>query len=406
MSVFININPRYLADKIHSAGSRVIYVSPGLDEVIASALINISNKIGIDNVSVLLDVSESVLRYGYGNIDGITLLKENNIPIKGAGGTRIGALICDNEGVIFTPIPLLIEAGKKDSSQPNAIQATHEQIKDIIRAITPREEHQDKQGSNPIPEIGAIEVSHQQIEKVNTSINENPPQKFDVARRVQVFSTAIEFVEMKLKGCEIQRHTVSIPTDLLVGKADSTTKKQLRAGFNIIEKGSSLSGDSIRNKLNELKKSYTKSIPKYGSILLKSKKDKFNKAIKNLNNDIAEFQKEVEKKLESEIEKARDRLMKMLTPAVKDNPPEDLSGQIQGDKPTNEQVEKYLKLKLDDIFPSASDITKAMSLSCIIKAVTYETISNEKFQENIKEAYPLINWNEMFEEYDAARESE
>ncbi|MEA1966808.1 MAG: hypothetical protein U9N77_01095 [Thermodesulfobacteriota bacterium] len=76
MSVFINITPRYLADKIHSAGSRVIYVSPGLNEVIASALINISKSIGVDKVSVLLDVSESVLCYGYGNIDGITLLKE------------------------------------------------------------------------------------------------------------------------------------------------------------------------------------------------------------------------------------------------------------------------------------------------------------------------------------------
>ena len=112
MPVFININSRYLADKIHSSGERVIYVSPGIDEVIASALINVSKKIGVDKVAVLLDVSESVLRYGYGNIDGITLLKENDIPIKNAGGTRIGALICDNEGVIFTPTPLLIEAGK------------------------------------------------------------------------------------------------------------------------------------------------------------------------------------------------------------------------------------------------------------------------------------------------------
>ena len=406
MSVFININPRYLADKIHSAGSRVIYVSPGLDEVIASALINISKNIGVDKVSVLLDISESVLRYGYGNIDGVTLLKENNIPIKDAGGTRIGVLIFDNEGVIFTPTPLLIEAGKNDSTQPNAIQATSEQIKDIISALIPQEDYQEKQGLNPYPEIGVTQVSSQQIEKVHAEINENPPQKFDVARRVQVFSTAIEFVEMKLKGCEIQRRTVSIPTNLLVGNVDSVAKKQLKAGFNIIEKGSSLSGDSIRNKLNKLKKSYTKSIPKYGNILLKSKKGKFNEAVVELNKDIDEFQKEVEKSLEGEIKKARERLTKMLTPAVKENPPSELSGQIQEKNPTDEQVGKYLEIKLGGIFPSANDITKAMSLSCIIKAVTYETISNEKFQNNIKEAYPLINWDQMFEEYDAARESE
>lgn len=284
MSTFININQRYLAEKIRSAGSRVIYVSPGVDEVVASALINSSKNIGIENVSVLLDVSESVLRLGYGNIDGITLLEENNIPIRNARGARIGALIFDNEGVIFSPIPLLIEAGKTDLSQPNAIKATPEQIENILQAITPQEE------PDKYPEIGKAKVGHKQIEKINSSINENPPQKFDVARKVQVFSTAFEFVELKLKGCEIQRHTVSIPSDLLVGKVDPITKKRLRTGFSIIEKESSLSGDSIRSKFNEVKRSYIKSIPPYGNVLLKSNKAKFNKAIDELTKDIGEFQ--------------------------------------------------------------------------------------------------------------------
>jgi len=331
MSVFLNVNSKYLADVIHSAHSRVLYTSPGLDEVIASALINISKKIGVDNVTVLLDVSESVLRYGYGNIDGITLLKENGISIKESVGLRIGALICDDDGFIFTPTPLLIEAGKNDSTQPNAIKAAPKQVEDIIYAVIPPNELQNKTEQKPVPEIGKNRVSNEKIEKVNNSIKENPPQKFDVARRVQVFNTSIEFVEMKLKGCEIQRHTVSIPTDLLVGKADSTTKKQLRAGFNIIEKGSSLSGDSIRGKVNELKKSFTKPIPKYGSILLKSKKGKFNSAIEELKQDIIKFQEKVEEDLEIEIKKARDRLTKMLIPAVTENPPDDLSCQIQGE---------------------------------------------------------------------------
>lgn len=47
-----------------------------------------------------------------------------------------------------------------------------------------------------------------------------------------------------------------------------------------------------------------------------------------------------------------------------------------------------------------------MSLSCIFKAITYETISDKVFEDNVKKAYPLIKWNEMFEEYDAARVSE
>jgi hypothetical protein len=93
MSIFLNVNPKYLADVIHSAKTKVIYASPGLDEVIASAIINTAKKIGIENTTVLLDVSDCVMRYGYGNIEGVTLLEENKIPIKEAKGLRISTVI-------------------------------------------------------------------------------------------------------------------------------------------------------------------------------------------------------------------------------------------------------------------------------------------------------------------------
>jgi hypothetical protein len=349
MSVFLNINSSFLADKIHSANSKVIYASSGIDEVVASALINVSKKIGVESISVLLDVSENVMRYGYGNIEGVTLLNEYHIPIRDAEGLRIGALIYDDEGIIFTSTPLLIEAKKKRSTQPNAIKASPEQVQDIINALAPLDKDLNSPESNPAPEIGKVQTSVQQIKKVNNSIIDNPPQKFDVERSVQVYSTAIEFVELKLKGCEIQRHTVSIPVNLLIGKTDSITKKQLKAGFNIIEEGSSLSGDPIRNKLNELKKTYIKSIPIFGNVLLKRNKKEFDQHVEALKKDISEFKKQVEKELGDEIKKARDRLMKMLTPAITENPPDDLSLQIQGENPTSEQVEKYLKLNLDHI---------------------------------------------------------
>ena len=432
--VFKNINPKDIADAIISANLKVIYVSPGLDKVIARALIEKAAEIGQDNVTVLLDVAENVLRYGYGTIEGINMLKNNNISIKEATGVRIGALIHDNNGLIFSPIPLLIEAGRKELSQPNAMVATAEQVENIVDAITPTGTYeQDKntvdtvtlpgiseQNENTVdttalpdisenqkkPEIGTTKVSLSKIEDLQQAINENPPQKFDIARKVQVFSTAIEFVEIKLKGYEIQRRTVSIPTDLLVGKVDLETKRQLKAGFNIIEKGSTLSGDPIRNEVNELKRTFTKHIPKYGNVLLKSKKKQFNEAVSKLKKSINKFQEDVEKKLEEEIEKARDRLINMLIPAVTKNPTDDLLMQIQGDKATEDQVKQYLTIRLKSIFPSAKDVTTAISLDCIIKAITYETISNEEFQDHIKNAYPLINWDEMFEEYDAARESQ
>jgi ribosomal protein L19 len=198
---------------------------------------------------------------------------------------------------------------------------------------------------------------------------------------------------------------VQIPTELLVGDIDPATRKQLKAGFNIIEKSSSLSGDSIRDAVNKIRKDYTKPIQKYGSVLLKTNKQQFNAAITVLKTSIAEFQEQVKSNLEAEIQKAQTNLAKMLSPAIKAKPPTELKNQITNHPPTDEQVEKYLELKLTAIFPNAESIIKAMSVNCVFKAVTYETISHEDFQKQIQEAYPLINWGELFEEYSAAPEN-
>ncbi len=422
MSVFLNINSKFIADSILSAKSKVIYASPGLDETVASAIVEKINDIGSNKVKILLDVSENVFRYGYGTIEGLKILNKNGIPINDATGIRIGALVYDSDGVIFSPTPLLIEAGKHEQSMPNAMTATSGQVVDILSAISPEDtdnnsidtgninsgidstEVKSKRSSKP--EIGVEIVSEAQIEKASNAIDENPPQKFDVARKVQVFSSAIEFVEMELKGCEIQRHTVSIPSDLLVGNIDKATRKRLSAKYNIINKNSKLSGATVRNEVNEIKKTYTKSILKYGNVLLKTKKKEFDEAIVILKESIETFQKEVQNNLKDEISKTKSNLMEVLFPAVKTNPPKDLIGQIQGDEATDDQVKKYIDLRLAEIFPTAENIIKAMSFEYIIKAVSYETILDEEFQIRIKNAYPLINWDEMFEEYDAARESE
>jgi hypothetical protein len=403
LSIFLNINSKHIADVLHSAKSRVIYAAPALDEVVASALINTAKKIGFDRVTVLLDISENVFRCGYGNIDGVTLLKENNISIKEAIGIRIGVLVCDNDGLVFSQPPLLIEAGKENAEQPNAMRVTLGQINEIVSAIIPKELVEDNRKQEP--EIGKSKVSSVKIETLQKTLTDNPPQKFDIARKVQVFSTAIEFVELKLTGCEIQRHTVQIPTELLVGDVDLATTKQLKAGFNILEKSSLLSGDSIRDKVKKIRKDYTKSIPKYGNILLKSKKNKFNEALKELGASIKEFQAKVKSELDSEITQSQTKLAEMLIPAVKDKPPLELINQIQADSQTDEEVKMYIEDKLKGIFPTAESMIKAMSVDCIFKAITYETISNEDFQKQIKVVYRYINWDKMFEEYSAAPES-
>jgi len=422
-----------MADLIRTSETSVIYAAPGLDEIIAKAIFESAEKIGVDSVSVLIDTDEKPYRLGYGTIEGINLLRNHKIPIRHAPNLRIGCLVCDDSGWIFSPTPLLIEAGSDDDLEPNAISVSTAQIEQLIQSINPvldvgderiEPEHDDNNDSEKqqeslfkeqddakeddfikkslTPEIGQQIVTEDKLEKVKNALDENPPQKFDIARRVQVFESYIEFVEISLLGCEIHRHTAPIPSKLLVGGADDQTVKQLKAAFQIIEKSSKISNDKLRKKVNQLRKDYTRSITKYGNVILKAKKKEFQKKVEHIQTDLEKYQEEVIKSLGEEIEKSKKRLIDALLPAIKDKPPQELLGQIPAEKPTDEQAKQFLTYEIEKFFPEPEKLIKEMTIDCIFKAVTYETISNEDFQKKIRKAFRYVDWSKPFEEYEAS----
>jgi hypothetical protein len=134
---FISLTSDRIAEKIMAAKDCVIFVAPGLDEIIANAIVHSSNAIGVDNVTICVDLDEKPCRLGYGTIEAVACIKECNIQVRHADNIRIGVLVCDDKGWIFTPTPLLIEAGSKNDYEPNAIRASDTQIKKLIQSINP-----------------------------------------------------------------------------------------------------------------------------------------------------------------------------------------------------------------------------------------------------------------------------
>ena len=42
-----------------------------------------------------------------------------------------------------------------------------------------------------------------------------------------------------------------------------------------------------------------------------------------------------------------------------------------------------------------------MKLECVLKGVTYETLSNVDFQNRVRAAFPYENWDKPFREFEA-----
>ena len=96
-------------------------------------------------------------------------------------------------------------------------------------------------------------------------------------------------------------------------------------------------------------------------------------------------------------------LVEHFLPLAVERPPDALLGQLSG-PPTEDQVRAWLDVELDAVFPQAADLAGGMELEVQFRDVTYETLNEEGFREARKKAYPHVDWDRPYEQFQAARE--
>ena len=134
-----------LCRQIASARERLTIVSPGLSRKVAAALASrIAEDGGPRELAVVVDVDPEVCRLGYGDIEAVDILRSalgtRGLPLQIQKGIRIGIVVADQEALVYTPTPRLIEAGSTSEDKPNAIRIAGEAAADIARACGVGEE--------------------------------------------------------------------------------------------------------------------------------------------------------------------------------------------------------------------------------------------------------------------------
>jgi hypothetical protein len=85
------------------------------------------------------------------------------------------------------------------------------------------------------------------------------------------------------------------------------------------------------------------------------------------------------------------------------SPPDSLMGRIVGE-PDEKIVEKWIERELERVFPKADKIVSEMKIEKTFKDVTYETLNQSEFIESIKNRFPDIEWEEIYDEFKAVGE--
>lgn len=434
MSTFTVVNEETLAAAVDRCSERLVYIAPGITEKIVAAMALAMQRTQPPSLTVIIDADPEVCRLGYGTVEGLKALQAlaagQMLPIRYQPGLRLGVLIADSEIAVYSPTPLLIEAGSDRVDQPNAITlGTSNPLDRVLKACAAEGESGPDMTLPSEAEVGTMAATPELLQESLKELERLPPKPFDVARTERVYNTKLQYVDFEVTGYKLTARRVQIPTDLLVG-TDKTLEARLRNSFSLLEGKDSLvvqiadadpdSGEPRLDKEGkpmmvsyseltieeERKKIYTDfltPVPGHGQLISKMRRGAFDTRVAWFKSRVAAYTVAVKQQLDQAVEASVKELTKALLPGVMQRPPARLMKHSMSLVPTEDDYRAAVETELSQAF-NLGDRFFQPTVRVIFKDLTYETITDEKFVAQLKKLFPGLGQQGFFEEHDSAPE--
>jgi hypothetical protein len=434
LSTFTVVNENTLAAAISECKERLVYIAPGVTEWIVDAIGFVMKRDRPPAITLIIDADPEVCRLGYGTVDGLKALQalaaEQMLPIRYQPGLRVGVLVADDQISVYSPTPLLIEAGADRSDQPNAITLDASNPLDrVLKACAAEGESSPGSVLPSEAEVGAEAATPELLKASLKDLERLPPKPFNVARTERVYNTKLQYVDFEVTGYKLTSRRVQIPTDLLVG-TDKTLEARLRNSFSLLEGKESLvvliedSDPNTGNKLiddkgrivltpyseqaieDERKQIYTDFLtpmPGHGQLISKVRRKAFDARVEWFKSRVAAYTVAVKQQLDQAVAESVRELTQALLPGVMQRPPARLLKYSMSFDPKESDYRAALEAELSQAFNLGDRFFQPV-VKVIFKDLTYETITDPKFVAQLNKSFPGLAQHGFFEEHDSAPE--
>jgi hypothetical protein len=217
MQVFRSVQDKDLVRSIRSAATRVVFVAPGVSDVVTKALVACIEGRKLAQIMIVLDADEETCRLGYCDAPSLKTLcdaaSKHGNTVRRQAGLRIGLLMTDDEVLVWTPTPLMFEA-PRGVEEPNGLMLTAQTLKALPEALGV-----DPHQSSDKAEIGTAILEPEEVAAVVAAIKSAPPAPFDLSRLSRVFSARFQFIETVLRGAELTKREMRL--DSLIVNSDA-----------------------------------------------------------------------------------------------------------------------------------------------------------------------------------------
>lgn len=195
---------------IQSARTRLALIAPAITTPVARALAARMADYPALSLTVVLDADAEVYRMGYGDPEALKIIREASnktmFPLSEQPGVRIGVVISDGRTMIYAPVSRNVEAGSTTDEKPNAVMLDGAATENLAAATGACEGE---------TEVGLTGMMPERVAQMQADLTANPPKPFDLTRKLRVFTSAVEFVELKVSNYKLSKRRVSLPQEFV-----------------------------------------------------------------------------------------------------------------------------------------------------------------------------------------------
>ncbi len=254
----------------------------------------------------------------------------------------------------------------------------------------------DNSDNAPKPEVGDKALEPAKVQEMQSNLKANPPRPFDITRKLNVFSSRVQYVEFSASNYRLTTRQIRLPPEF-VDFADDDLKNRItsriRAPFDGIGKldivldhhgeQETLRVDDawLKKERKRIEDEYTFQINNFGRVILYSDRESFDKAVERFRVIVEKYQTILNKtlsKLQAEFKK---RIVDEFLPRWKRNPPKHF--ERWGIEPTPENICLELDRFAQEVFADAISFDPPV-VKIMYKNVALENLLDSGFLDVLK----------------------
>jgi hypothetical protein len=380
---------------ITSAESLLVVIAPALSRAVADALAARSDQLENLDIRVIVDADAEVYRLGFGEREALEVIRDaaarNLLDLRVQPGVRIGVIISDDNTMVFAPVSKNIEAGSETADKPNAIVLRGASTEKLVRAAGA---HTDDK--SPSGEIGYAALDPAKVLAMQADLERNPPAKFDITRRLQVFSSRVVYVEFEITGFALSRKQVPLPEDFSTvsdANLQAQISSRLRAPIAAVGAVEVTTGEGkdakvamvddawLRKERKRIEDLYTFQIDNFGRVILREDRKGFDAAVQTFLTVVERYHEKVRAALDSQRADFRESFVAEFLPRWKETPPDYMTR--WGNLPDESSLRAELENRANEVFETMLSF-EPPSVRLVEKNVSPTNVEDPRFLSRLR----------------------